>query len=120
MPTNLSLPASLPAPLAAGYSVKIDSGILSTQMSGGLVRKRRQYSLPIYTINFRWFFSPTDCVIFREWYRNNADYGTKRFNMNLDLGFGVQQHECLFIGEPVFAFSKRGWRVKTSVQVRNI
>lgn len=118
-----SWPASLPAPLVAGYSLSPADPCIRTDFEIGPKRVRRRTSARQDSVSVSWVMSASQFEEFRSWFDDAEDGiagGASWFLLSLQLGVGGEGvSEARF--SQVFTADFLGggfWRVSATLEVR--
>ena len=118
-----SWPATLPAPMVAGYALNPVDMTARTEMEAGPARVRRRSSARVDMVPVRWSMTDAQMAIFRAWFDapflGNA--GASWFSVNLLLGEGgFQTVEARFSGIWQAAYIPHmRWEVQATLEIRH-
>ena len=118
MPT---FPASLPAPLVAGYTLAPVDQTARTDMEIGAARVRRRTAARNDLVDVSWLLSAAQFVAFRAWFEDGAtgiSGGSSWFDMSMDVGAGPSVEEVRFKGAWKASRDSAMWRVTAQIEVR--
>lgn len=114
-------PATLPAPLLAGYAIQIADNVARTDMEAGPGRARRRSTARNDRVTVSWVFDTAQMDDFRDWFDDAAEAagGAAWFSASLDVGQGVTTFDCRFLSAPsVELLGSGAWRVSASWELR--
>lgn len=118
-----TFPATLPAPLAAGYAVRPREQTIRTDMDVGAARVRRRSTARLDNVPVGWSFSDAQAQVFRAWFDDptEAAGGAAWFGVSLKIATGGSVAvEARFMAAPSFEFQGADrWRVSAELEVRD-
>jgi hypothetical protein len=115
-------PATLPAPLLAGYAVQIADNVARTDMEAGPGRARRRSAARNDRVTVSWVFSAAQMDAFRDWFddADEAAGGAAWFSATLNVGNGSTAFDARFLAAPSAELLGSGaWRVSASWELRS-
>lgn len=113
-------PATLPAPLVAGYGVRPNDQTIRTDMESGSPRVRRRTAARLDEYPLSVNLSDAQMAIFRAWWDDDASGGAAWFTISLWTGDGgADSVEARFKGPwQANMVGNHGWLVSGTVEVR--
>ena len=85
--TMSTWPATLPKPSTA-FKGQADSNLLRSQMTSGLYRQRRRFSVELNTYTVTWLVTEDERATFRQFFRDQINHGADYFTIELPVGDG--------------------------------
>ncbi|QRF55736.1 hypothetical protein [Variovorax paradoxus] len=109
-------------PLIEGYNIGAPSGVLRTQVEGGLARSAMDYDRGPQRIAVSLYMSPEKFSVWSYFFLKLIDKGAISFYMPLDTGTGVMDHLCT-MDSSTYSVAKAGrtqaWRVAFAVDAES-
>lgn len=116
-------PATLPAPMVAGYALNPVDMTARTEMEAGPARVRRRSSARVDMVPVQWSVSDAQMAIFRAWFDDPAEAngGAAWFTVSLLMGNGgTQTVSARFSGIWQAAYVPHlRWQVQATLEVRD-
>lgn len=114
-----TFPATLPAPLAAGYNITPVDTVVRTDMEVGTQKSRRVSYSRQDKIKVGWLLNGSQCATFRDWFdaSSGANGGQAWFDIILNSGGGTGTVQARFSGVPQIDFAKPFWAVTATLEV---
>ncbi len=108
-------PSGLPLPRRAGYVVT-DSNATRTSdtMTGPPVVELISEDVPSY-FNVNWLLTLAQFQVFEGWFKYTLAKGSKLFNISLNVGKGLESHECYFLSPYSARQIGKLWNVTASL-----
>lgn len=120
---SISWPATLPAPMVAGYALNPVNMTVRTEMESGAARVRRRSSAGNVRASVQWNMSDAQMAIFRTWFDDpaKADGGAAWFSVSLLMGNGgFRTVTARFSGIWQAAYVPHlRWQVQATLEVRD-
>jgi len=113
----MDYPATLPAPLRAGYNITPENNIIRSEMTNGRARQRVAYtSIPAYA-DLSFLFTADEAEIFAAW---AITVGCGWFNIKLKTPLGYYNQVCRFTETPQGPqlVGANLWTYKTKAEMR--
>ena len=92
--SEVSFPQHIKPLTNRNYSYSRGGNVTGTPVGGGLPRMGLDLTLesPVFSLNF--LMSDLDKQNFDIWYDSLINHGANSFNMQLDSGNGIEEHQC--------------------------
>src|SRR5262245_47995841 len=115
-----AFPIGLPEPFFEPYTLEPQPNTIRTDMEAGAVRMRRRFTGRIKQFTLGWILTSAQVSTFTTFYEADIKDGVEWFDMNLDLGNGVNTlSECRFMEPYVLRSLGFGtWRIDARVERR--
>lgn len=113
----VAYPTNLPIPLVVGYSHPDSQKVGRNDVETGPPRfellSEDGPSFP--TVN--WLFNALEFQVFEGFYRHTTKLGSISFDMKLQVGFGVEVHECYFSKPYKPSLQGKLWKITANLMV---
>ena len=113
-------PATLPAPLLDGYSLKTDSRLRRTEMESGPAKQRRVATSGPTAVSLSWVFNRQQYAVFAAWFHHIVADGQEWFDMTLRTAQGENTVRVRFKETPTERYTAPHWRVEASCEIESI
>jgi hypothetical protein len=112
-------PIELPLPNIADYSGTQEQAFIRTDFDSGYARQRQRFTATPQYRSVQWVFNTLQMYAFKDFFYNTIGLGTNWFEMELDIGDGIDNYDCRFNSpyEDVM-ISPNLWRVSGKLEVR--
>lgn len=107
----------LPIPLRAGASNKESNRVKRNDVETGPARFELISEHGFAMFNVMWSFSELENQLFEGWYKHEVVFGSKSFDMELNVGAGIKFHECFFMTPPKSSFKDKRSTVKATLLI---
>lgn len=116
-----SFPATLPKPSVQSYTGTTEQAFIRTDFESGYARQRQRYTATPQQRSVQWVFSAAQMATFKNFFYNTIGLGTDWFQMDLDIGNGINTYDCRFT-QPYqdMLLPPSNWQVTGSLEVREI
>lgn len=114
-------PATLPAPLLAGYGVKPDSAVARTDMEAGPARVRRRFTAVPKRVPLACVLDEAQAAAFVTFWESDLADGANWFDLSVNLGSGVVTRSARFLETyslDMLIGSGDLWKLSGQVEVR--
>lgn len=112
-------PNSLPMPLIADYNGTSEQAFIRTDFDSGYARQRQRFTATPHYRTVQWFFDANQMSEFKGFFESDIGFGSNWFEMDLDIGDGVDTYDCRFNAPYEDLFIGKGkWRVSGKLEVR--
>lgn len=90
-------PITLPAPSLSGYQGENGAKVIRTDFDGGPARQRLRFTSCPDDLSVSWIFTPSEMMMFKEFFKTDINEGVDWFTMSLNIGNGLASHEARFV-----------------------
>lgn len=112
-------PSTLPLPSISDYSGTQEQAFIRTDFDSGYARQRQRFTATPQYRSVQWVLNAAQMVTFKNFFYNTIGLGADWFEMQLDIGDGLDTYDCRFNApyEDMMA-SHDFWRVSGKLEVR--
>lgn len=82
---------------STAYSIDPQNEVLETQYETGEPLQRLRFDTHFELVSVTWLLSDYEYLIFKNWFALKLARGTKKFNVDLVLGDGVETYEAQWV-----------------------
>lgn len=112
-------PTTLPKPSVQSYSGTTEQAFIRTEFDSGYARQRQRYTNTPQQRNVQWVLNAAQMTIFKSFFYNTIGLGTDWFEMDLDVGDGIQTYDCRFMSPyDDMLLPPNKWQVSGRLEVR--
>lgn len=96
MVASVDYPCTMPNPLIAKFSATEQEHWQRNDVQSGPPRYLHLTDARPTLFSVAWSFDKFQLQVFEAWYRTIINYGSTPFNIALEVGGGIKDHECYF------------------------
>lgn len=82
---------------STAYSIGAQNEVLETQYENGEPLQRLRFDTHFDMVSATWLLSDYEYLIFKNWFATKIERGTKKFDIELALGDGLQTYEAQWV-----------------------
>lgn len=108
MAASVDYPCTIPHPLVAQYSNTEQAHWRRNDVQAGPPRYEHLTDSRPTLFSAGWSFDAFQLQVFEAWFRTKINFGSSPFNIALEVGGGIKEHECYF--DTPYSVSRAGRR----------
>ena len=115
MTASVDYPCTIPHPLASQFSNTEQVHWRRNDVQSGPPRYEHLTDKRPSFFSVGWSFDAFQLQVFEAWYRTIINFGSTPFNIKLEVGGGIKEHECYFDGATDTTRAGKRWIVTATL-----